>query len=390
MIAFSQLFGSTMQITAKFLNGLDPPVPPFELIIVRMSLTYLASLAYMLWAKVPDPITGPKEVRWILVARGVCGFFGLFGVYYSLQYLSVSDTVVLTFLIPGTTAFVGHYFMGESYSRGEAIACGVSLFGVILIARPAALFGGDYSPPVPDVPSSDGSWVPSERGTPMQRLSAVGVSLLGVLGATGAYVTLRKIGKRAHPLHSMNFFAFYSTLVASLGMIVTRQPIVVPKRPEFFLLLLVLGLCGFFGQLLLVLGLQRETASRGALGLYAQIIFAVALERIFFDVKPSAMSIIGGLIIVGAALYVALTKKYGEPVNTEQRKSAEEEVEGTVPARRRVRWADELVDAEEDDEDEDEAAPMLAKQSLEMNRLTPNGQLNIRTVDLEEERLDVR
>lgn len=112
------------------------------------------------------------------------------------------------------------------------------------------------------------------------------------------------------------------------------------------------------------------------------------------------MSIIGGLIIVGAALYVALTKKYGEPVNTEQRKSAEEEGEGTAPARRRVRWADELENAEEEDEDEDEAAPMLAKQSLEMNRLrdhsrgettaTPNGQLNIRTVDLEEERLDVR
>ncbi|EJD38138.1 DUF6-domain-containing protein [Auricularia subglabra TFB-10046 SS5] len=349
MIAFSQFFASLMNISVKYLNGLDPPVPPLELVIVRMSLTYIASLAYMLYKGIPDPILGPREVRWLLVLRGVCGFFGLFGIYYSLQYLSVSDTIVLTFLVPGTTAIVGHYFLGENFRRGEAIACGFSLLGVILIARPTTLFGSSNSAPVTDVQTHSGL-TPSERGTPAQRLGAVGVSLLGVLGATGAYTTLRTIGKRAHALHSMNFFAFYSTMVSTLGMIIFHQHLVLPSQPRWLLLLLVIGFCGFTAQLMLVLGLQRETASRGAIGLYAQIIFAVVLERIFFDVTPSAMSIAGGVIIVGAALYVALTKERSTatlPQGTLTR--------GQGALQRHVHWEDELTNNNSGDEDQ----PML-------------------------------
>ena len=55
-------------------------------------------------------------------------FFGLFGMYYSLQYLSLSDAVVLTFLIPACTALSGYFFLGEGYSRGQAFATGTSRF----------------------------------------------------------------------------------------------------------------------------------------------------------------------------------------------------------------------------------------------------------------------
>lgn len=49
-------------------------------------------------------------------------FFGLFGIYFSLQYLSLSDATVLTFLSPMTTALAGYMFLGESFSRREALA----------------------------------------------------------------------------------------------------------------------------------------------------------------------------------------------------------------------------------------------------------------------------
>ena len=49
-------------------------------------------------------------------------FFGLFGVYYSLQYLSLSDAIVLTFLAPMCTAMAGALFLGENFPRREAFA----------------------------------------------------------------------------------------------------------------------------------------------------------------------------------------------------------------------------------------------------------------------------
>ena len=49
-------------------------------------------------------------------------FFGLFGMYYSLQYLSLSDATVLSFLVPMCTAMAGALFLGEKFSRREAFA----------------------------------------------------------------------------------------------------------------------------------------------------------------------------------------------------------------------------------------------------------------------------
>ncbi|KAH8113038.1 hypothetical protein DFH11DRAFT_357479 [Phellopilus nigrolimitatus] len=57
------------------------------------------------------------------------------------------------------------------------------------------------------------------------------------------------------------------------------------------------------------MGLQREAAGRGTLAIYIQIIFASILEQIFFHTTPSVLSVAGTIIILGSAIYVALTKQ---------------------------------------------------------------------------------
>jgi drug/metabolite transporter (DMT)-like permease len=47
---------------------------------------------------------------------------GLCGVYFSLQYLSLSDATVLTFLIPTFTGFSGALFLKEPFSLRELLA----------------------------------------------------------------------------------------------------------------------------------------------------------------------------------------------------------------------------------------------------------------------------
>jgi drug/metabolite transporter (DMT)-like permease len=104
-----------------------------------------------IWAEVPDPVLGPKGVRLLLVFRGFSGyvsrtvssyrrvanldgsFFGLFGVYYSLQYLSLSDATVLTFLVPICTAVSGALFLGETFSVKQALAAGTSFVTLLSI-----------------------------------------------------------------------------------------------------------------------------------------------------------------------------------------------------------------------------------------------------------------
>ncbi|KAI0641741.1 DUF6-domain-containing protein [Trametes meyenii] len=305
LVAASQLFFSLMNVWVKKLNSLDPPVPAFELIFVRMAITWICCISYMFIVKVPDPILGPKGVRLLLVARGFFGFFGLFGVYYSLQYLSLSDATVLTFLAPMCTAITGAVLLHEPFSWREALAGVASLSGVVLIARPQFLFGRGHHGMIPLARAMS-------TVTPAQRVGAVGVALLGVLGATGAYTSIRAVGKRAHPLHNLVSFSSQCVIVATVAMLIMRTPIVIPMRWDWLLMLLLIGIFGFIAQVLLTMGLQRETAGRGTMAVYVQIIFATIFERVFFHSSPSLLSVVGTLIILTSAIYVAVTKSRAE------------------------------------------------------------------------------
>ena len=124
---------------------------------------------------------------------GFVGFFGLFGSYYSLQFLSLSDATVLAFLSPTVTGILAAVFLKEPYTPKEAISGLISLGGAILVAQPSFLFGSL-----------------AEEEDPEERLLAVGVALIGVCSASAAYVTIRQIGKRAHALHSVTYFCIVS------------------------------------------------------------------------------------------------------------------------------------------------------------------------------------
>ena len=47
-----------------------------QILLARMSITSLLCFLYMWWADVPHAPFGMKEVRGILVVRGLGGFFG--------------------------------------------------------------------------------------------------------------------------------------------------------------------------------------------------------------------------------------------------------------------------------------------------------------------------
>ncbi|KAH8986202.1 integral membrane protein DUF6 [Lactarius akahatsu] len=296
LVAASQVFFSSMNMAVKLLNSLDEPVPTFELILVRMAITYAGSVAYMYWKKIPDPLLGPKGIRTLLVFRGFSGFFGLSGVYFSLQYLSLSDATVLTFMVPIFTGFSGAVFLKEPVSLRELLAGLCSFLGVILIARPQFLFGSPQAFLDPEV-------------TPTQRMLSVIAALIGVAGATGAYTLIRAIGKRAHVLHSMMSFSSQCVLGSTLGMILFKVPIVVPTRPLWLVMLFLIGIFGFLAQTLLTMGLQRETVGRGSLAIYSSIVFATMFEFTVFHTTPSTLSIIGASMIVGSAIYTTLTKQ---------------------------------------------------------------------------------
>ena len=264
LIAGAQMFFSIMNLCAKLLTSGDPPIHPLEIIFMRMVITWFGAILYLHYNKIPDYLFGPKEVRLLLVNRGVFGFFGLFGIYYSLKYLDLSDATVLTFLAPILTGYFGRIFLKEPFLRTELFAGLISMFGVILIARPQSLFGTSEIP---------------GQASGLQRLAAVGVALLGVVGAAGAYISIRAIGSRAHPLISVSLFSLYATVVSTIAIIALQIPFHYPRTFLGWFEWVIIGVSGFAAQFLLTAGLQRERAGRGTTMVYLQMVFAFGFEK---------------------------------------------------------------------------------------------------------------
>lgn len=217
-------------------------------------------------------------------AAALCRIVGL---YYSLQYLSLADATVITFLGPLATGLLGFLVLGEPFTVRETLGGVISLSGVVLIARPAFIFGrktADSDLDNPLVTLANGTLagnnstlkvgeaiaklvnvtsvdlvrrgnstllqddVSVEGVTEKQRLFAVGLALLGVCGGAGAYITIRAIGRRASATHSVAYFSLYSTIVSAALMWFTDTKFVLPTQPKWIALLVCVGIFGLAAQ----------------------------------------------------------------------------------------------------------------------------------------------
>ncbi|PUU74153.1 hypothetical protein B9Z19DRAFT_1103589 [Tuber borchii] len=337
-VVLSQFFCSTMGLFTRVLETSFPEqkMHATQILFIRQSITTVVVGILIAFRSVEHAPWGPWGVRWLLVARGFGGFFGVFGLYYSLAYLDLSDAIVITFLTPIVTTFACSLipYLNETFTKTEFFASIFSLFGVVLIARPTSLFSRD-SANTPNDPSTAHSR-PAPRSllpageiptaTPHQRLIAVLVALLGVLGASTAFTSIRWIGPRAHALIVMFYFTLAGSIfsLGSLLLIPSIGGFIWPHTLSQWGLLLGIGASGFATQYFLTLGLQIEKASRATNMLYTQMLFALALELIVWGTTPGLGSLAGSGCILGSVLWVGMKK--AERANIAKVRAVDEEV----------------------------------------------------------------
>ena len=280
-------------------NGMHP----FQILFARMFLTSVLSLLYMHYQQVPSAPWGRPEVRWLLVLRGVTGFFGIFPLWYSMLYLPLAEATVITFLAPSLSGYLAHLLLKDPFTRKEQIASFVALAGVVLIARPVSFFASsdtgletvpspanitsmthNLTTALPPDPSSATTATTSPHGhdgipdvSPAERLIGILMALLSVLGASAAFTTIRALGPSTHPLISVNYFSLWCTLVSLTALLVCPLlgigqeatdlvPAIrwgLPRGLYQWALLVGLGVAGFVMQFLLTSGLGAGPSKDG-------------------------------------------------------------------------------------------------------------------------------
>lgn len=249
-----------------------------------------------------------------------------------LMYLPIAETVVISFLAPAVASYGCYFLLHEPFPRSSQYASLIALLGVLLIARPTSFFStsssSDASSPISsanttagiDTTTTTSAAAGIHEVSALQRLSAVGVSLLGVIGSAGAFTSIRLIGTRAHPLISVNYFGVFCLIVSAL-VLGLAEPFKLsdhlhfewPRNPRQWGLLLFLGGCGFITQFLMTKGMGGEGGGvRATTMIYTNMLFALALDKVIFGTTPDWWSLAGSGLILGSALYVAVKKDEGE------------------------------------------------------------------------------
>jgi drug/metabolite transporter (DMT)-like permease len=250
-------------------------IPPEELVFARGVVALGLSYALVRRAGVTS-ILGTR--RGLLVMRGVWGFGALWCVIYAVTHLPLAEATVLQFLNPIFTALLAALLLGERSDRGLLASLGLSMAGVLLVTRPAVLFGGAASalPPL-----------------------AVAVAVAGAFLSACAYVGVRTLAATEHPL----VIVLYFPLVATPAALPVMAPVAVWPRGAEWAALVAIGLLAQVGQIFLTRGLQQEPAGRATALSYLQIVFATALGVVCFGEVPGWPTALGALLIlVGTGL----------------------------------------------------------------------------------------
>lgn len=272
-------FFSVMSLLVK---EVGTRLPSQEVVFARALVSMM--VAYVLVRRARPGNWGYR--KGLLVVRGLAGFAALSCFFYALIHLPLADATVIQYTNPVFTAWLGWLVLGEALSVGEAVLSAAGLLGVLLIARPTFLFGGDM------------------RLDPL----ATAIGLLGAVFSAAAYVSVRKLGRTEHPTIIVFYFTVVTVPASLPGMLLSGA--VWPTLPEAVFLAGV-GITAVMGQLYLTRGLQLEPAGRATAIGYAQILFAALWGMLFFREFPDVLSLLGAALVLVSV--VVLARRRGAP-----------------------------------------------------------------------------
>ncbi len=209
---------------------------------------------------------------WLMLTRAVVGTAAMVCLFYSMIALPLAMAVSLSFSRPLFLVPLAVLFLAEPVRWRRWSATAVGFLGVVVMLEPAQ---AALEP-------------------------AALVALLGAFLVAVVLMLIKRLAATEAPLTVMFYFALPGTLVLFTPALLVWQT---PTAGQMGLLVLTGGL-GTLGQYAAVRAFRAAEATLVAPFDYAQLPFATGVGYAMFGEVPGLSTLIGALIIVGAALYI--------------------------------------------------------------------------------------
>ncbi len=244
-------------------------VPTLQKCFFRNFFALIIAVSSLLRTHTPFRI-GKGNLRWLL-ARSIAGGLGMICNFYAVDHMALSDASMLNKLSPFFAILFSIILLKEKPTVPEWLAVGAAFIGALIVARPRFDF----------------SALPAAAG------------FLGGLGAGLAYANVRILGLRKE--NSMIIVAFFSgfTSLMMLPNLILRYH---PMTARQWGMLILTGLAAAGGQIFITKAYAKAPAKEISVYDFSIVIFAAVFGVLFLDQTPEPVSVIGYVIIIGAAV----------------------------------------------------------------------------------------
>jgi len=244
-------------------------IPLCEKVLFR-SVVMLA-VAVVLAVRARENLFARNPRMPLLLLRGALGTIAMFLYFFAIERLNIADATVLNKLSPFFVTLFAVLFLREKLSRYVLPVLVVALTGAALVIKPQFSFEA----------------IPAIAG------------FVSAAASGAAYTVVRYLRRDEPPYRIIFYFSLVSVVVA--------VPLVLLNfvRPEGLQWVYLLG-AGVFattGQFALTLAYHQAPATRISIYVYVHILFAFMFGLLLWGEIPDALSIVGTVLIISAAVY---------------------------------------------------------------------------------------
>ena len=220
-------------------------------------------------------------------ARSLFGTLAMLCTFYAVGSPSISlgDSSTLVNLTPVFLAVLGPFVIGEHAGARVFVALPLSIAGVVLILRPAFLFGGG-------APLGTGG------------AFAASVAVLGSFFAAFAMMSLRKMGPRESPEAIVIHYSITAASVHAFLALLT-WPVPVPSARDLAFMGAA-GLSAGLAQLAMTRAYSMERAARVSGIGYLSVVVSAGLGAMALHEVPGVGALAGIALVIAGGLVVTL------------------------------------------------------------------------------------
>lgn len=212
------------------------------------------------------------------LVRSSVGIAGSICAFAAVAALPLTNAAGLSFTAPLFMTALSAILLREAVGAHRWVAAGLGFVGVLVMTSPD--LGGL-----------------NLRGT----LLALG----GALGAAGAMIAIRTIGRTERSSTIVFYFTVLGLVVGGVGMAFGYQALTL----ETAIALVLAGLLGGTGQLLLTGAIRRAPVGVIAPFEYTQLIWSAVISYLVWEHAPGPMVILGSLIIAVCGGYILMRER---------------------------------------------------------------------------------